>query len=108
MFGLVGESGSGKSTIARLITGIYRPTGGHIRFAGTDLTGIRDRRELNRHRRQMQMIFQDPYSSVNPRMKVRDIIAEPIRFHRLAEASARPARSSATCSTMSGSARRWR
>jgi len=85
VFGLVGESGSGKSTIARLITDIYRPTGGHIRFAGTDLTGIRDRRELNRHRRQMQMIFQDPYSSVNPRMKVRDIIAEPIRFHRLAE-----------------------
>jgi len=84
VFGLVGESGSGKSTIARLITGIYRPSAGHIRFAGTDLTAIRSRRALNRHRRQMQMIFQDPYSSVNPRMKVRDIIAEPIRFHGLA------------------------
>lgn len=85
IFGLVGESGSGKSTVARLITGIYRPVAGSIFFAGTDLTTIRSRRALNQHRRQMQMIFQDPYSSVNPRMKVRDVIAEPIRFHRLAE-----------------------
>jgi len=86
-FGLVGESGSGKSTVARLITGIYRPNAGQIRFAGTDLTAIRRRAELNRYRRQMQMIFQDPYSSVNPRLKVRDIIAEPIRFHRLADSA---------------------
>jgi len=83
-FGLVGESGSGKSTIARLITGIYAPSGGRVVFAGTDLTAIRSRRQLNRHRRQMQMVFQDPYSSVNPRMKVGDIVAEPILFHRLA------------------------
>ncbi|MCW4115470.1 ABC transporter ATP-binding protein [Aurantimonas sp. MSK8Z-1] len=87
-FGLVGESGSGKSTIARLITGIYRPTGGAIRFAGTDFTTLRSRTALNRHRRQMQMIFQDPYSSVNPRMIVRDIVAEPIRFHKLAGSEA--------------------
>ncbi|MBS9719564.1 ABC transporter ATP-binding protein [Tianweitania sp. BSSL-BM11] len=82
-FGLVGESGSGKSTVARLITGIYRPNAGQIQFAGADLTKLATRAELNRYRRQMQMIFQDPYSSVNPRMKVRDIVAEPIRFHRL-------------------------
>ncbi|GGD23447.1 ABC transporter ATP-binding protein [Aureimonas glaciei] len=87
-FGLVGESGSGKSTIARLITGIYRPTGGEIHFVGAELTAIRKRAELNRYRRQMQMIFQDPFSSVNPRMKVRDIIAEPIRFHKLAGSEA--------------------
>jgi peptide/nickel transport system ATP-binding protein len=84
-FGIVGESGSGKSTIARLVTGIYPVSAGAIRFDGVDLTAIRRRAELNRHRRQMQMIFQDPYSSLNPRMKVLDIVAEPIRFHRLAE-----------------------
>ncbi len=85
VFGLVGESGSGKSTVARLICGIYTPHAGRIRFAGEELTAMRSRREINRLRRQMQMIFQDPYSSLNPRMKVRDIVAEPIRFHRLAE-----------------------
>ncbi len=84
-FGIVGESGSGKSTIARLITGIYPASAGAIRFDGVDLTRIKRRGELNAHRRQMQMIFQDPYSSLNPRMKVRDIVAEPIRFHGLAE-----------------------
>ncbi len=87
-FGIVGESGSGKSTIARLVTSIYKPIRGSINFAGTDLTKIKKRRELNIHRRQMQMIFQDPFSSVNARMKVRDIIAEPIRFHKLASSEA--------------------
>ena len=87
-FGIVGESGSGKSTIARLITSIYKSTGGSINFNGTDLTKIKKRRDLNIHRRQMQMIFQDPYSSVNARMKVRDIIAEPIRFHKLTKSEA--------------------
>ncbi|MCZ4280440.1 ABC transporter ATP-binding protein [Kiloniella laminariae] len=82
-FGIVGESGSGKSTIARLVTGIYKAAGGSISFNGTDLTKLKNRKELNKHRRQMQMIFQDPFSSVNARMKVRDIIAEPIRFHKL-------------------------
>ncbi len=85
VFGLVGESGSGKSTVARLICGIHAPHAGRIRFAGEELTAMRSRREINRLRRQMQMIFQDPYSSLNPRMKVRDIVAEPIRFHGLAE-----------------------
>ena len=83
VFGLVGESGSGKSTIARIITGIYRPTGGRVAFAGHDLAGIRDARRLRRIRQQMQMIFQDPYASLNPRMRVLDIVAEPLRFHGL-------------------------
>ncbi len=85
VFGLVGESGSGKSTIARIITGLYRPEAGRVIFAGEDMTAMSSRKEINRLRRQMQMIFQDPYSSLNPRMKVGDIVAEPIRFHRLAE-----------------------
>ena len=84
VFGLVGESGSGKSTVARMITGIYPPTGGTITFAGQELTALRTRREAAPWRRQMQMVFQDPFSSLNGRMRVRDIIAEPIMFHKLA------------------------
>nr|WP_319389371.1 ABC transporter ATP-binding protein [uncultured Cohaesibacter sp.] len=84
IFGLVGESGSGKSTIARMISGLYTPAEGSIYFAGTDLTQITTEKKRDHFRRQMQMIFQDPFSSLNPRMKVMDIIAEPIRFHGLA------------------------
>lgn len=84
VFGLVGESGSGKSTVARMITGIYAPSGGSIEFAGTDLTALKTRAEAAPWRRQMQMIFQDPFSSLNGRMRVLDIIAEPIHFHKLA------------------------
>ncbi|ADZ69200.1 ABC transporter ATP-binding protein [Polymorphum gilvum] len=87
-FGLVGESGSGKSTIARVIAGLCRPTGGSVAFAGTELTAPARRREVLAMRRQMQMIFQDPYSSLNARMRVADIVAEPIRFHRLAGSGA--------------------
>ncbi len=83
-FGLVGESGSGKSTVARMICGLYQPVSGRIRFAGSDLTAIQKERDLRPYRRQMQMIFQDPYSSLNARMRVLDIVAEPIRFHGLA------------------------
>jgi peptide/nickel transport system ATP-binding protein len=83
-FGLVGESGSGKSTIARAITGLYPPDTGKIFFEGIDLTALKGEHERRPLRRQMQMVFQNPYSSMNPRMKVRDIIAEPIRFHKLA------------------------
>ena len=85
VFGLVGESGSGKSTVARMICGLHAPVAGAIRFAGTDLTTLRREADLDPFRRQMQMIFQDPFSSLNPRMRVRDIVAEPIRFHRLAD-----------------------
>lgn len=85
-FGLVGESGSGKSTIARAITGIYPPDSGEIMFAGQSLQ-VNEKIALS-VRRQMQMVFQNPYSSLNPRMRVFDIIVEPIRFHRLAHSEA--------------------
>ena len=84
VFGLVGESGSGKSTVARLISGLYTPSEGSVNFGGTDLTAIKGEKQLNPFRRQIQMIFQDPFSSLNPRMRVLDIVAEPIRFHKLA------------------------
>ncbi|HEY0294220.1 MAG TPA: ABC transporter ATP-binding protein [Bordetella sp.] len=88
VFGLVGESGSGKSTMARLISGLYTPTSGSVQFDGANLNLLRGERALNPIRRQIQMVFQDPYSSVNPRMKVLDIIAEPIRFHKIAASEA--------------------
>jgi peptide/nickel transport system ATP-binding protein len=81
---LVGESGCGKSTVARLIVGLYAPTTGRIEFDGTDLaTG-----SAAGLRRRMQMIFQDPYASLNPRWRVMDIVAEPIRVLGLAKSPA--------------------
>ncbi len=80
--GLVGESGCGKSTTGRAILQLYRPTGGHVLFQGTDLTRLRGN-DLRQMRRRVQMIFQDPYASLNPRMTVGDIIAEPIKVHKL-------------------------
>ena len=81
-FGLVGESGSGKSTLARTLMRLHRPTAGAIRFAGRDLAGAAEH-ELRPVRRDMQMIFQDTKSSLNPRLRVRDIIAEPLITHGL-------------------------
>jgi peptide/nickel transport system ATP-binding protein len=82
-FSLVGESGCGKSTVARLVVGLYRPTRGTIRFDGIDMSRPERRRAMAPLRRRMQMIFQDPYASLNPRWRVLDIIAEPLRVHRL-------------------------
>jgi peptide/nickel transport system ATP-binding protein len=81
---LVGESGCGKSTVARLICGLYAPTRGSILFDGVDLASIGRRADMLAMRRRFQMIFQDPYASLNPRWRVRDIVAEPIRSHGLA------------------------
>ncbi len=83
---LVGESGCGKSTVARLLVGLYAPTRGRIVFGGSDATAVNARPRVMRRR--MQMIFQDPYASLNPRWKVRDIVAEPLREHGMAEEGA--------------------
>jgi peptide/nickel transport system ATP-binding protein len=77
---LVGESGCGKSTVARMLVGLYKPTAGQVKIQGQDLRLISSS-EGTRLRRQLQMIFQDPYASLNPRWRVRDIVAEPLRVH---------------------------
>ncbi|MCH4009533.1 ABC transporter ATP-binding protein [Companilactobacillus sp.] len=83
-FGLVGESGSGKSTTGRSIIRLYNPTSGEILFNGEDISKIKNRSaDMKKFRRQMQMIFQDPYASLNPRMKVKDIIAEGLDINNL-------------------------
>jgi len=79
-FGLVGESGSGKSTIAKIITSLIKPTSGEVFFEDLSLHNPKNKKIKNKYRGQIQMIFQDPYSSLNPRFKVKDIIAEPIKF----------------------------
>jgi oligopeptide transport system ATP-binding protein len=83
MLGLVGESGSGKSTVANCIVRLVEPTEGTIRLKGTDITHL-SRRDMRPHRRDLHMVFQDPYSSLNPRLTTGQIVGEPLRLHGLA------------------------
>jgi oligopeptide/dipeptide ABC transporter ATP-binding protein len=85
--GLVGESGSGKSTLGRLLIRLIEPDRGTVRFDGVDLSSL-EPRELRKLRRQFQIIFQDPYGSLNPRMKVGTAVAEPLAIHRLVTSAA--------------------
>ncbi len=86
--GLVGESGCGKSTTGRAILQLYKPTAGSVIFQGTDLTQL-EGEKLRQQRRQMQMIFQDPYASLNPRMTVGNIIGEPLDVHNVGDSKGR-------------------
>jgi oligopeptide/dipeptide ABC transporter ATP-binding protein len=89
--GLVGESGCGKSTVGRCILRLIEPTGGEVKFDGRDVRAVGGR-ELRELRREMQIIFQDPYASLNPRMRVRDIIGEPLLIHGVKEKEERRGR----------------
>ena len=89
--GLVGESGCGKSTVARAVLRLVEPTSGQIRVKGCDITHL-GKTEMRRHRRAMQIVFQDPFASLNPRMRAGDIVGEPLTVHGLASGHAWEAR----------------
>lgn len=82
IFGLIGESGCGKTTTGKLIMKLLEPTGGQIVFDGEDVTHL-DKEGLSQHKRNVQMIFQDPYASMNPRFKAGDVLAEPLIIHKI-------------------------
>jgi peptide/nickel transport system ATP-binding protein len=86
--GVAGESGCGKSTLARLLTGVVAPSAGVIRYQGEELARM-DKSRLAQFRKEVQMIFQDPFSSLNPRMRVAEIIEEPLVIHRIGTAASR-------------------
>jgi len=90
-FGLVGESGSGKTTTGRCILRLIEPTAGEVRFKGEDVLGF-SRSRLRQARRDMQIVFQDPYSSLNPRMRAGDIVEEPLVIHRMGSKAQRRGR----------------
>ncbi len=92
--GLVGESGSGKTTVGRTILRLEQATGGAVRFGGVDVMGL-NRADLRSYRKRMQIIFQDPYASLNPREKVRDVLTHPLHLHKIGTPSDREERAAA-------------
>ena len=90
-FGLVGESGCGKTTVGRLLVGLERPGGGTVHFQGTELTGVSSG-ELRRRRRDIQLMFQDPYASLDPRMRVGAIVGEPLKVQKIGSSADRKQR----------------
>ncbi len=84
--GLVGESGCGKSTVGRCLLRLHEPTSGEVRFEGRNIVGLPNR-EMQALRREMQIIFQDPYASLNPRLSIRSIVSEPLKIHRIGSKS---------------------